>query len=150
MGCDQCQNSLGQKAVHTSHIPTYSLKLGVCVLTCWKQGVCVAEMWGMCYGNGGYVSVVEKGGAGYVLWKLGVCISCKNGGYVLWILCMYQLQKWGYVLQKYVSVAEMWGMCCRNVGYVSVAELWVCVAEMGVQDLDMCQVKLCNGTCDIM
>ena len=59
MGCDQCQNSLCQKTVHTSHIPVYSLKLGVCVLTCWKQVVCIAEMGGMCYGNGGYVSVAE-------------------------------------------------------------------------------------------
>ena len=89
MGCDQCQNSLCQKTVHTSHIPTYSLELGVCVLTCWKQGVCVAEMGGMCYG---YVSVVE------------MCVV-EIGG-------MYQLQKGGYVLWKcgYVSVAEMVGM----------------------------------------
>ena len=34
MGCDQCQNSLFWKMVHISHIPTYFLKLGVCVLTC--------------------------------------------------------------------------------------------------------------------
>ena len=88
MGCDQCQNSLCQKTVHTSHIPVYSLNLGVCVLTCWQQvvcvvemGVCVVEMWGMyiscknggmCCRNG--VCVVE-------MW--GMYISCKNGGYVL-------------------------------------------------------------------
>ena len=71
MGCDQCQNSLCQKAVHIL------LKLGICVLTCWKQGVCVAEM-------GGYVSVAEMGGM-CQLQKWGVCI--RNG--------RYELYKWG-------------------------------------------------------
>ena len=47
-----------------------------------------------------------------------------------------------------ISVAEMGGMCCGNVGYVSVAEMGVCVVEMG--GIDMCQVKLCNETCDVM
>ena len=85
MGCDQCQNSLCQKTVHTSHIPVYSLKLGVCVLTYWKQVVCIAEMGGMCYG---YVSVAEMGVC--VVEMGGMC--CGNVGYV------YQLQKWGSVL----------------------------------------------------
>ena len=144
MGCDQCQNSLCQKTVHTSHIPTYSLKLGVCVLICWKQGVCIAEMGGMCCRNGGYVAVAEMGGmccgnVGYVsVAEMGVCVVEMWG--------MYQLQKWGYVLWKcgvciscrnggmccrnggYVSVAEMGGMCCGNVGYVSVAEMGVCIS----------------------
>ena len=101
MGCDQCQNSLCQKTVHTSHIPVYSLKLGVCVLTYWKQvvwGVCVMEMGGM------YISVAEMGVCvvEMVLWKCGVCISCKNGG-----MCC---RNGGY-------------MCCGNVAYVSVAEM---------------------------
>ena len=107
MGCDQCQNSLCQKTVHTSHIPVYSLKLGVCVLTCWKQVVCIAEMGGMYQ--------LQKWG--YVLWKCGVCISCRNGGYV-------SVAKMG------VCVVEMGGMCCGNGGYVSVAEMGVCVVEM--------------------
>ena len=62
-------------------------------------------MGGMCCRNGGYVSV-EK-------WE--VCVVEMWG--------MYQLQIWGYVLQK-------WGV--------------------QLQDLDMCQLKLCNGTCDVM
>ena len=90
MGCDQCQNALCQKTVHTSHSPVYSLKLGVCVLTCWKQVVCIAEMGGMYqlqkWGNVGYVSVAE----------MGVCVVEMWG--------MYQLQKWG------VCIAET-GVC---------------------------------------
>ena len=60
-----------------------------------------------------------------MLWKCGVCISCRNG------VEMYQLwmQKWG-------------GMCCGNVGYVSVAEMGVCVVEMG----GMYQLQKC-GVC---
>ena len=79
--------------VHTSHIPTYSLKLGVCVLTCWKQVVCIVEMGGtcMCCGNVGYVSVAEMGVCVVEMWgvyqlqKWGYnCMYCRNGGYVLW------------------------------------------------------------------
>ena len=52
------------------------------------MGVCVAEM-GVC--------VAEMEGYTYHLQKWGVCISCRNEGYV--------------------SVVEMGGMCC----YVPVA-----------------------------
>ena len=110
MGCDQCQNSLCQKTVHTSHIPVYSLKLGVCVLTCWKQVVCIAEMGGMCYGNGGYVSVAE----------MGVCVVEMGG------MCCGNV--------GYVSVAEMGGMCCRNGGYV----LWKCGVCISSRNGGMC------------
>ena len=79
------------------------LKLGRCVLTCWKQGICVAEMGGM-----------------YQLQKWGgLCRNgCGNVGYVS-------------VAEMGVCVVEMGGMCCGNVGYVSVAEMGVCVVEMG-------------------
>ena len=107
---------------------------GMC---CGNGGyVSVAEMGGKCCRNGGYVSVAEMGrmscvvemggmccrnggvgsscrNVGYVLWKCGVCIRCRNG--------RYELYKWGYVLLKW-GVAEMGGMCCRNGGYVSDAE----------------------------
>ena len=154
MGCDQCQNSLCQKTVHTSHIPVYSLKLGVCVLTCWKQVVCIAEiphfcntyhLGGMCYG---YVSVAEMGVCICVA-EMGVCvvemwgmyISCKNGG-----LCCRKgvcvVEMWGMYIsckngglccRKGVCVVEMWGMyiscknggrCCGNVGYVYQLQKW--------------------------
>ena len=74
----------------------------------------------MCCRNGGYVSVAEMGVCAAEMW--GMCY--RNGG-------MYQLQKWGGEVQN-------WG-----VGF----------AEMGsttIQALDMCQVKLCNETCDVM
>ena len=89
MGCDQCQNSLCQKAVHTSKIGYMCSDLletgGMCcrnggggMYQLQKWGVCVVEM-------GGYVSDAEMRGmscinGGYVLWKWGVCISCRNGG----------------------------------------------------------------------
>ena len=139
MGCDQCQNSLSENCAYFS-------QLGVCVLTCWKQVVCIAEMggmqkwgvcvvgmWGMyiscknggmCCGNVGYVYQLQKWEN--VLWKCGVCISCRNGG-----MCCGN--------EGYVSVAEMGGMYCRNGGMcygnggdVSVAEWgYICVVEMG-------------------
>ena len=80
-------------------------------------GIRVVEMWGMCQ--------LQKWG--YVLWKCGVCISCRNGG-------MYQLCKCG------VCAAEM-GVCIsfRNGGD---AELGSMFCRNGIQALDMCQVKL--------
>ena len=82
----------------------------------------IVEMGGtcMCCGNVGYVSVAEMGVCvvemwgvyqlqkwGYVLWKCGVCISCRNGGTI-------------------VCIAEMGGMCCGNVGVCIIffASLW--------------------------
>ena len=60
----------------------------------------------------------------YQLQKRGVCV-------VEWGKCSGNV---GYAsvakMGGYVSVAEMGGMCCRNVGYVSVAEMGVCVVGM--------------------
>ena len=124
-------------------------KWGVCVVEMWgmyisckngglccRNGVCVVEMGGMCSGNVGYVYQLQKWEN--VLWKCGVCISCRNGGMccgnvgyvsvaemggmycrkggvcVMEMGGMYQLQKWG----------EMGGMCCGNVGYVYQLQKW--------------------------
>ena len=69
----------------------------------------------------------------------GICISCRNGGggggdvSVAEMWGTYQLQKWGYVLQKwevYVSVAEM--VCVAGMGGMYQLQEWsVCVAELG-------------------
>ena len=118
----------------------------------WCRNVSVVEMWGiyqlqkwggMCCGNVGYVSVAE----------MGVCVVEMGG--------TYQLQKWGYVLRKCGVCATEMGGCisCRNGGGGGgggggEVQIWgVCFAEMGsttIQALDMCQVKLCNETCDVM
>ena len=63
---------------------------------------------------------------GYVLWKCGVCISCRNGGYVLQKGGVCVMEMGGMYLsvaEMGVCVVEMGGMCCGNVGYVSVAEM---------------------------
>ena len=74
----------------------------------------------MCCGNVGYVYQLQKWGVcvvemGYVLWKCGVCISCRNGGYVV----------------GYVSVGEM-GVCVVEMGGLYQLQKWgVCVVGMG-------------------
>ena len=50
--------------------------------------------------------------------KWRICISCRNG------VCVAERE--GYTYN--ISVAEMWGICYRNGGYVSVAEMRVCIS----------------------
>ena len=91
MGCDQCQNSLCQKAVHTS-------KIGyMCSDLLETGGMYQLQKWGGC--------VVEMGGM-YQLYKWGVCVVEMGG--------MYQLQKWGVCVVEMALVSDAETGCNRR------------------------------------
>ena len=106
-----------------------------------EMGVCVAEMWGMyqlqkCCRNGGMYQLQKWG---YVLWKCGVCVSCRNGGMCcrnrryVYISCRNGWSHGSHILVAAmgICIAEMWGMCCRSGGMYQLQNSGVCVAEMG-------------------